>query len=82
MKKKRVEEPIRPYAMWRAAHSADAIPDGEIIDVQENERNEYVVDERQLDPRRLYVKAIYFGNATRAIEEHLEGGSWAEAMKR
>lgn len=52
------------YVMWQRAPQR-AIPEGEIIDVQENERNEYVIDERQLDPRRLYVQAIYYGHGDR-----------------
>lgn len=34
-------------------------PAGEVVDVLENERNEYVVDEAKLDPKRLYVEAVY-----------------------
>lgn len=35
------------------------IPPGEIIEFNENPQNEYVVDESQLDPSRLYLKAVY-----------------------
>lgn len=52
------------YVMWQR-EAQRAIPEGEIIDVEENERNEYVIDERQLDPRRLYVQAIYYGHGDR-----------------
>lgn len=34
-------------------------PAGEVVEFVENERNEYVVDEAQLDPKRLYVEAVY-----------------------
>lgn len=35
------------------------IPEGEVIDFMENPENEYVVDESQLDPSKLYLKAVY-----------------------
>lgn len=35
------------------------IPPGEVIEFDETPHNEYVVDEGQLDPSRLYLKAVY-----------------------